>query len=440
MGARRGPRADEPPSGRRAARQGGSLRARIHGAAPTQRRLVALVQVLGLAVWFSATAIAPSLRAEWALSTTSAVWLTASVQLGFAVGAVTSSTLGLADRVLPQRLMAACALGAATCTAALALTAHGLAVAVPLRALTGVFLAGVYPVGMKLTASWVGSAERGRAFGILIGALTLGSAMPHLVASVGPLPWRAVMLVASGITLLAAAVAWTLVRPGPLLSAGARPHARYALEVFRERRARLANLGYFGHMWELYAFWTWLSAFLLASREAGGRGGPGPVVSLLTFAVIGLAGAVGALVGGVLADRRGRSFAATSALVVSGACCLLSPWAFTWSPPALIPFLAVWGAAVIADSGVFSTALSESVDQRFVGTALTIQTAVGFALTVVTIQLAAVLAARVGWQFAFLLLAPGPLAGAVAMWRFGSGQVVSAVPTEDGKTLREAAG
>ncbi|WP_083707263.1 MFS transporter [Intrasporangium flavum] len=384
-----------------------------------QRRLVALVQVLGLAVWFSATAIAPSLRTEWALSTTAAVWLTASVQVGFAVGAVTSSTLGLADRVLPQRLMAASALGAAVCTAVLALAAHGPGTAVPLRALTGFFLAGVYPVGMKLTASWVGSDGRGRAFGVLIGALTLGSAMPHLVASVGPLPWRGVMLVAAAITLVAAGIAWLLVRPGPLLSASARPHARYALEVFRERRPRLANLGYFGHMWELYAFWTWLSAFLVAGREASGRGGPGPAVSLLTFAVIGLAGAVGALVGGVLADRRGRSFAATSALVVSGACCLASPWAFTWPQQALVPFLAVWGAAVIADSGVFSTALSESVDQRFVGTALTVQTAIGFALTVVTIQLAAVLAARVGWQFAFLLLAPGPLAGAVAMWRFG---------------------
>ncbi len=407
-------RADGPPRP-----EGAVVRDRTRGSATAQRRLVALVQVLGLAVWFSATAIAPSLRTEWGLSTTAAVWLTASVQVGFAVGAVTSSTLGLADRVRPHRLMAASALGAAACTALLALAAHGPGAAVPLRALTGFFLAGVYPVGMKLTASWVGPEGRGRAFGVLIGALTLGSAMPHLVASVGPLPWRGVMLVASAITLVAAGIAWTLVRPGPLLGTAARPHARYALEVFRERRPRLANLGYFGHMWELYAFWTWLSAFLLAGREAAGRGGPGPAVSLLTFAVIGIAGAAGALLGGVLADRRGRSFAATSALVVSGACCLASPWAFTWPQPALVPFLAVWGAAVIADSGVFSTALSESVDQRFVGTALTVQTAIGFALTVVTIQLAAVLAAHVGWQFAFLLLAPGPLAGAVAMWRFG---------------------
>jgi MFS family permease len=387
--------------------------------ARTQRRLVALVQVLGLAVWFSATAVAPSLRSEWGLSTTAAVWLTASVQVGFAAGAVTSSTLGLADRVQPHHLMAACAVGAAACTGLLAALAHGPAVAVPLRALTGFFLAGVYPVGMKLTASWAAPSDRGRAFGVLIGALTLGSAMPHLVASLGPLPWRGVMVVAAGITVLAATVAWALVRPGPLLTASARPHARYAVEVFRERRPRLANLGYFGHMWELYAFWTWLSAFLVAGRAAAGREGPGAAVSLLTFAVIGLAGAAGALAGGILADRRGRSFAATSALGVSGTSCLLSAWAYSWPPAASVPFLAVWGAAVIADSGVFSTALSETVDQRFVGTALTVQTAVGFGLTVVPIQLVALLAAHAGWQFAFLLLAPGPLAGALAMWRFG---------------------
>jgi MFS family permease len=392
---------------------------RVPTSAAAQRRLIALVQVLGLAVWFSATAIAPSLRAEWGLSTTAAVWLTASVQIGFAVGAVTSSSLGLPDRMPPQRLMSASALGAAACTAALALAVDGLAAAVPLRALTGFFLAGVYPVGMKLTASWVGSAGRGRAFGILIGALTLGSAMPHLVASIGPLPWRSVMLVAAGLTLAAAVVARALIRPGPLLNESARPHARYALEVFRERRPRLANLGYFGHMWELYAFWTWLAAYLVAAREAAGRGGPSSAVSVLTFGVIGLAGAAGAVLGGWAADRRGRSFAATSALVVSGTCCLLSPWAFGWPPVLLVVFLCVWGAAVIADSGVFSTALSETVDQRFVGTALTVQTAVGFSLTVVTIQLAAVLASAVGWQYAFLLLAPGPLAGAVAMWRFG---------------------
>ncbi len=382
-----------------------------------QLALVAGVQILGLAVWFSATAISPTLRTEWDLSATATVWLTASVQIGFAIGAVTSSTLGLPDRFVPQRLMATCALGAAACTALLAAYADGLALAVPLRLATGLLLAGIYPVGMKLTASWAEPLDRGKAFGRLIGALTLGSALPHLITSAGPLPWRGVMTAASLLCLGAAVVALALVRPGPLLVTGTRPRARFALDGFRARGPRLANLGYFGHMWELYAFWTWLPAFLLAARGLPGgtldRG-----VSLLTFATIGVAGVAGCLVGGWASDRFGRSPAAVTALVVSGLCCLASPLFFAAPGALLVAFLAVWGAAVIADSGVFSTALSETADQRYVGTALTVQTAIGFSLTVVTIQLLPLVAAAVTWQYAFWLLVPGPLLGAVAMRRF----------------------
>lgn len=383
-----------------------------------QVALVALVQVLGLAVWFSATAIAPTLRTEWDLSTGASVWLTASVQLGFATGAVVSGALTLADRVRPERLMAASALGAAGCTAALALVSDGLGTAVPLRFATGALLAGVYPVGMKLTASWARPVDRGRAFGVLIGCLTLGSAMPHLVAALGDgggLPWRAVMLTAAGLTLAAGVVALTLVRPGPLLAPSARPRVRHALVGFRDPLPRLANLGYLGHMWELYALWTWLPLWLAATRDVA----PGSGTSLATFATVGAAGLLGALVGGWAADRFGRARAATAALLTSGACCLASPLAAGAPLAVLVVFLAVWGASVIADSGVFSTALSETADQRYVGTALTVQTAVGFTLTVASIQLVPVLAGFVGWTWVLLALAPGPLLGAAAMVRFG---------------------
>ena len=380
-----------------------------------QVALVATVQVLGLAVWFSATAIAPTLRTEWGLSTGSAVWLTASVQLGFATGAVVSGLLTLADRVRPERLVAACALGAAVCTTVLALASDGLGSAVPLRFGTGAFLAGIYPVGMKLTASWAAPVDRGRAFGLLIGCLTVGSALPHLVAALGPLPWRAVILTAAALTTTAGVVALVAVRPGPLLARGARPELRHALVGFRDPLPRLANLGYLGHMWELYALWTWLPLWLAHTRDVE----PGSATSLATFATVGGAGLAGALLGGWAADRFGRARSATGALLVSGTCCLLSPLAADAPTVLLAVFLAVWGASVIADSGVFSTALSETADQRYVGTALTVQTALGFTLTVDSIQLVPLVADELGWQNVLLLLAPGPLLGAAAMLRFG---------------------
>ncbi len=386
-----------------------------------QQRLVAVVMVLGLAVWFSASAVVPALQREWGISTTQAVWLTASVQLGFVLGALGSTFANLADRVHPTRLVSVSALAAGVLTAALALAAHGLLLAVPLRFLTGVALAGVYPVLMKVMASWAPPADRGRAFGVLIGALTLGSALPHLIDGLPGLPWRAVMLVAAAATLLAAGIAGQWLRTGPLLAPGrVVPHPRYAVAMFAERGPRLANLGYFGHMWELYALWTWLPTFLAAGAVAAGRPTGRAGAGLTAFAVIGLAGAAGCLLGGWVSDRFGRPVAAVAAMALSGSCCLLSPLAFGAGPWLAGALLAVWGASVIADSGVFSTALSETADPRYVGTALSAQTAIGFTLTVVTIQLVPLLAERTGWRWAFWLLAPGPLLGAVAMAALGA--------------------
>jgi len=384
-----------------------------------QRGAIAAVQVLGLAVWFSMSAVVPSLRSDWGLTAGGAVWLTASVQFGFVAGAVASTGLNLADRVPPQRLLAASAAAAAVCTVVLALVADGPAVAVPLRFMTGMFLAGVYPTGMKLMASWAGSAGRGRTMGVLIAALTLGSTLPHLIAGLGSLPWRGVLLAAAAAGFGGSVVALVVVRLGPHAAPAAPArNPGYALAMFTERGPRLANLGYFGHMWELYALWTWIPSFLLAASAA--RDLPGSV-EVTVFLTMGLGGAAGCLLGGWGADRFGRPPAALAALVLSGLCCLLSPFFFHAPPPLLFAFCALWGAAVIADSGVFSTSLSEVADPRYIGTALTGQTAIGFALTVVSIQLTPLLAEAIGWEYAFLLLAPGPLAGALAMRAFGRG-------------------
>ncbi|RGE23808.1 MFS transporter [Leucobacter sp. wl10] len=373
---------------------------------------------MGLTVWFSATAVLSALRTELGIGQLAAVWLTASVQIGFVTGGIVSSLLTLGDRFEPQRIMGLSAFGAGVTTASLALVPLEFWGAIATRFLTGVFLAGLYPMGMKVMASWASSKERGTAFGLLLGALTLGSGMPHLLTGLADaLPWRGVLLIASGITIAAGVIALTGLRSGPHTSSlQSVPRIRHAWAGFRSRGPLLANLGYFGHMWELYAFWTWLPTFLLASRKAAGEPSSAAGIGVTTFLAIGVAGVAGCLIGGWLADRFGRRLAAVSALAVSGASCLISPVMFAVTGPAMIVFLVIWGSSVIADSGVFSTSLSESVDPRYVGTALTAQTTIGFLITVVTIQLVPLVAQAFGWQYAFLVLAIGPVVGGVAMF------------------------
>ena len=382
-----------------------------------QRRLVSVVMLLGLSCWFSATAVSTSLQADLGITGGQAVLLTSAVQVGFVIGAVASAALNLADRFDPTRVVALASGAAALATAALALLAEGLASAVALRLLTGIALAGVYPVLMKVMATWAPPQTRGRHFGVLIGALTIGSAVPQLIRGFAALPWQGVMLAAAATTAIGALVAAYALEPGPASGAGrVRLDPGYALRMFTERGPRLVNLGYHGHMWELYALWTWLPTFVLVSQRASG-GSEGTVVNLTAFAAIGLAGFAGCVVGGRLADRVGRPRAAAGALTVSGVCCLLSPLLFGRPLVVLLAFVLVWGAAVIADSGVFSTALSEVADQRYVGTALTTMTAVGYTVTVATIHLTELFAGVVGWQYAFLVLALGPTVGAAAMAR-----------------------
>jgi len=383
-----------------------------------QRALIALVQVLGLAVWFSASAIAPSLQREWGISPAAAVWLTASVQIGFVAGAVASALLNLADRFRLPWMLACCTAGAAAATALMAVFASDLASGMAYRFLTGAFLAGVYPVGMKLMASWARPAQRGKSFGLLLCALTLGSALPHLING-WTLPWRSVILVSAGIALAGALISGTMLKTGPHCDENRRcKNPQYLLRMFTEPKPLLINLGYFGHMWELYAFWTWLPTVLAASQELA-AGPAGPPIALWSFLAIGVFGGVGCLLGGWAADRWGRPTAAAVALSISGLCCLLSPLMLNAPNGLIMVFIFVWGAAVIADSGIFSTALSETVDPRHVGTALTAQTAVGFLLTVVSIQLVPLAAQSLSWNFALMILAVGPLIAVVAMTKLG---------------------
>ncbi|MGQ0573423.1 MAG: MFS transporter [Pseudonocardia sp.] len=380
-----------------------------------QLALVALVQVLALSLWFSASAVVPALRADWLLGTQGGIWLSAIVQVGFAAGAVVSAVFNLADRVPPPVLVAGSALVGALATAAVALCARSAVTAVPLRFLVGFALAGVYPVGMKIVVSWY-PAARGMALGWMIGALTFGSALPQLLAVVNPLAWPGVLLGAAGLAGLGAVICVVFVRMGPDARPSPPLEPRYVLRMFADRRQRLVNLGYFGHMWELYALWTWLPAYVAASYALRGLDGPS-AVGLTSFAVIGVAGAAGCVLAGRLADRYGRAEVAGGAMLVSGGCAVASVVVFGAHPAVFGALLLVWGAAVVADSAQFSAALSEVADPCYVGTALTAQTAIGFLLSVLTIQALPLFAGVVGWQAAVPLLAVGPLLGVLAMAR-----------------------
>src|SRR5215471_18678492 len=259
-----------------------------------------------MTVWFSASAVVPALAGHWHLSAGAIAWLTAPVQAGFVAGAVGSAVFGVADRMRPHLLVAGCAAGAAGCTLAMALFADGPPAAVPLRFATGAFLAGVYPVCMKLMASWSRPAGRALAMGALVGSLALGSALPHLIDGLWRLDWRAVLTAAAAIAFAAAVIAGALVRPGPQFpSGGGTRRPRYAWAMFTDRGPRLVNLGYFGHMWELYALWTWLPTFFAVSRTtaaglpaSASEGQPG----IDAFLAIGVAGLAGCLLGGWAAD------------------------------------------------------------------------------------------------------------------------------------------
>jgi len=375
-------------------------------AAVVPRRIlpvIVLAQFAGTALWFAVNAVMPELQAAWGLPPAAVGTLTSAVQLGFIAGTLVFAVLAVADRFSPRGVFFVCALAGAGCTVAAAQVDRTLWLLLALRFATGFFLAGIYPVGMKIAAGWHRQGL-GRALGFLVGALVLGTAAPHGLRALGTSwPWQSVMLAVAAIAALGGLMLFLLVPDSPHLPRAPRIDPRALVVIVRDRKVRASALGYFGHMWELYAFWVLVPA-IVATRFSGSR------ASAAAFAVIGV-GALGCIGGGLLVRRFGSARIAGAQLAVSGICCVVAPLLLAAPLALFTAWLLIWGVAVVGDSPQFSTLTALNAPREAVGSVLTFVNCVGFAITIVSIQLSAWLAQ--GHSLAAVLpgLALGPAAG-----------------------------
>jgi MFS family permease len=398
--------------------------------------ILSIAELLAMSLWFTGTAVLPQLSLLWGSGIAVTSWLTIAVQLGFVAGALVISIFNLSDIFQPTRVFIVCALAAAAANAGFAFAAEHrhIFTSIALRMLTGSFLAGTYPTGMKILAGWFREG-RGLALGIMVGALAVGSASPHAVNAFGGMRWQSVVLASSASAVLAALIAAFGVREGPYAAPQPAFDVHKIGDSFRNRKLRLANFGYLGHMWELYAMWAWIAVIFTgplvvhsygAGKPAyflGAAGSTPPWVrtsELIAFCVIAI-GAVGCVWAGRVSDRASatvqqRSRVTIISMAVSGACCLLAAIFFN-NFYALLGIALIWGLAIVADSAQFSAIVSEVSDQSYVGTALTMQTALGFLLTAFSIRAIAWIGTSYGWRWAAASMAIGPVFGIASMLR-----------------------
>lgn len=380
--------------------------------------IIVFSQFCCTSLWFAGNAVMSNLLSDFSLQSSALGHLTTAVQFGFITGTLVFAVLTIADRFSPSRVFWISALLAALVNAGVIWDHNSLSSLFGLRFFTGFFLAGIYPVGMKIAADYF-EKGLGKSLGFLVGALVLGTAFPHLLKGLTvDLPWKAVVLATSGLSVLGGCLMVLLVPNGPFRKAGQQLKLSALFSVFSKRDFRAAAFGYFGHMWELYAFWAFVPIML------GSYASIHPQtefnIPILSFLIIGIGG-LSCVIGGYLAELFGTRRIAAWALSISGICCLLSPIMFSLEWEGLfIGFLLVWGMMVIADSPLFSTLVAHNASPEMKGSALTLVNCIGFAITIVSIQLLSFLQSRVDSNSMYLLLAIGPLFGLISLVQKGS--------------------
>ena len=374
--------------------------------------MIVFTQFAGTSIWFTGNAVLAELMRGWSMSTPLTGWVTGAVQLGFIAGTLVFAVFSISDRYSPRKVFLICATAGASSNLLTAIMATNLANLLILRFVTGFFLAGIYPVGMKIAAGWY-EKGLGSALGFLIGALVLGTAFPHLLkGGLEALPWQAVMVVSSAVCLLGGLLMALLVPDGPYLASAHRFDPKAVATLFRHRQLRAAATGYFGHMWELYTLWAFVPIYLGAF--ASSRADVTLNIPVWSFAVIGI-GSLGCTAGGLLSIRYGSTRVAMVQLALSGLCCLCSPLMVALSPVLFLAFMLVWGTAVVGDSPQFSAIVARSAPRELLGSALTLVNCIGFSITVVSLSLVQWLATLLPVQYLLPVLAIGPAVGLVSM-------------------------